>query len=235
MQYRIFLAIISEICRPHNDRKMDHVEGNRHKEKEISQSDGGLLQNVYPHPLKQFEKWFDDAKEALIPEPNAMVLSTATPQGKPSSRVVLLKEFGPQGFVFFTNYKSRKGQELAQNPQACLNFWWGILERQVRIEGVVHRIPEAESDAYFNSRPAGSRAGAIASPQSGEISSREWLEQRFIEVQLQGDLKRPAHWGGFTLEPSVFEFWVGRSNRLHDRIQYVLHESGNWEIRRLAP
>lgn len=190
--------------------------------------------NAYPSPFQQFEKWFEDAASAKINEPNAMVLSTASLSGIPSSRVVLLKGFSNDGFVFFTNYDSRKGKEIAQNPNACLNFWWGKLERQVRIEGKLEKLTAAESDAYFYSRPVGSQAGAATSPQSEVIQSREWLEKQFIEIQIRGDIKRPENWGGYLLRPSRLEFWQGRTNRLHDRLLYTKQETG-WSIVRLAP
>lgn len=192
-------------------------------------------EHAFPSPFQQFSKWFEDAVNAKINEPNAMVLSTVSAQGHPSSRVVLLKDFNEDGFVFFTNYKSRKGKEISENPHACLNFWWGALERQIRIEGMIEKIPERESDEYFYSRPIGSQAGAVASPQSEIIESREWLEQKFIKTQLVGNIKRPDHWGGYLLNPSSMEFWQGRTNRLHDRLLYLQQENLSWEILRLAP
>ncbi|HMU70784.1 MAG TPA: pyridoxamine 5'-phosphate oxidase [Chitinophagales bacterium] len=192
-------------------------------------------QNAYPQPMQQFGLWFEEAIKAGISEANALVLSTVSNEGKPSSRVVLLKEYVSAGFIFFTNYNSRKGKELAANPYACMNFWWGAMERQVRINGRMEKIPATESDAYFYSRPVGSQAGAMISPQSEVIEGREWLEQQFIAQQLKGELKRPEHWGGYILIPEEFEFWQGRSNRLHDRLQYLKHSDGSWKIHRLAP
>ncbi|MBC8172293.1 MAG: pyridoxamine 5'-phosphate oxidase [Chitinophagales bacterium] len=192
------------------------------------------IANAYPSPYHQFEKWFDAAKQTNIVEPNAMVLSTATKEGEPSSRIVLLKGYDEDGFIFFTNYNSRKGKELTDNPHACLNFWWGGLEKQIRIDGVVQKISAKESDDYFYSRPIGSQAGAMASPQSEVIESREWLEKKFIETQLQGNIKRPEQWGGYILKPNAIEFWQGRTNRLHDRLLYTL-SNGKWNIQRLAP
>jgi len=192
------------------------------------------IDNAYPSPFNQFEKWFEDAKKSNIIEPNAMVLSTATKTGSPSSRIVLLKGFDEHGFIFFTNYNSRKGKELFDNPYACLNFWWGALERQIRIEGVVEKTSPKESDDYFYSRPVGSQAGAVTSPQSDVIESREWLEKKFIETQLTGNIKRPEQWGGYILKPNAIEFWQGRTNRLHDRLLYK-KETDTWKIVRLAP
>ncbi len=214
---------------------MKPVEGNLHHLRENYETGSMDINNMYPSPILQFSSWFEEAGKAGIPEPNAMVLSTVSSEGKPSSRVVLLKEFTSQGFIFFTNYLSKKGQELAKNPNACLNFWWGPLERQIRIEGVMEKISEKESDDYFYSRPIGSQAGAVISPQSTEIINREWLEQKFIEIQLKGEIIRPDHWGGYILIPESLEFWQGRSNRLHDRLVYDKAENGTWKIKRLAP
>ncbi len=214
---------------------MEPTEGNLHHMREDYQRGALDIGGVYPSAMQQFAFWFEAAGKAGIEEPNAMVLSTVDINGKPSSRVVLLKEFDSTGFVFFTNYNSKKGHDLAINPHACLNFWWGPLERQIRISGVIEKISEKESDEYFYSRPVGSQAGAIISPQSSEIESRAWLEQRLIEVQLKGDIKRPAHWGGYKLTATEIEFWQGRSNRLHDRLLYTKTGDNNWEIKRLAP
>lgn len=190
-------------------------------------------------PFKQFEAWFNDASQSGITEPNAMALSTATPAGKPSSRMVLLKGFSEtDGFVFYTNYNSRKGSELAANPQASLLFWWPPLERQVRIEGNIAVAPAAVSDAYFKSRPVGSQLGAVASPQSQVITSREELEAQYKALEEAfpyGDIVRPENWGGFMLVPTYFEFWQGRASRLHDRIIYAPTEGGAWARHRLAP
>ena len=192
-------------------------------------------------PLKQFEKWFGEALSAELPEPNAMTLATVatTTHGfaRPSARIVLIKDFGPRGFVFFSNYGSRKGQELAVNPLASLLFLWVELERQVRIEGRVEKIAEQESDAYFATRPVLSRIGAWASPQSRTIRGREWLEQQFSEMakRFKDDVPRPPHWGGYCLRPESVEFWQGRRSRLHDRILYRRQNDGAWTIERLAP
>lgn len=210
-------------------------EGNIHQMRQNYGKGAFDMHSVYPSPFTQFEKWFEDAVEEKMIEPNAMVLSTATKDGKPSSRVVLLKGFDKRGFIFFTNYSSRKGKEIEENPQACLNFWWGALERQVRIEGMIQKISATESDDYFYSRPKGSQAGAIVSPQSEVIPNREWLEQKFIEIQIHNQLKRPEHWGGYILIAERIEFWQGRTNRLHDRLLYVRQDDASWKISLLAP
>lgn len=214
---------------------MEALDGNLHHMRENYEIGSLDVHGVYPSAMQQFAFWFEAAGKSGIDEPNAMVLSTVDQIGKPSSRVVLLKEYDATGFIFFTNYNSKKGTDIAQNPNACLNFWWGKLERQVRISGTIEKISEKESDDYFYSRPIGSQAGAIISPQSTIIESREWLEQRLIEVQLSGEIKRPAHWGGYKLTANEIEFWQGRSNRLHDRLLYIKTENNNWEIQRLAP
>lgn len=187
-------------------------------------------------PFTQFQRWFDEAVRAELPTPNAMTLATVAADGAPGARIVLLKGADPQGFVFYTNYQSRKGQELAANPRAVLVFHWIELEREVRIEGVVEKTGAAESDAYFSSRPLGSRHAAIASPQSTVVASRAALEARFAEVaKSQGDQPvRPAHWGGYRLNPNLVEFWQGRRNRLHDRLLYT-RSNERWSISRLAP
>ncbi|MFP4440239.1 MAG: pyridoxamine 5'-phosphate oxidase [Chloroflexaceae bacterium] len=193
---------------------------------------------VDPNPLALFGTWLAEAIRAQVYEPNAMTLATVSAEGRPAARMVLLKGFDAAGFVFYTNYTSRKGQELAQTPWAALVFWWGELERQVRIEGPVTPVPAAESDAYFASRPWGSRLGALASPQSQIIDSRRQLEQRLAELQAeyaQRDPPRPAHWGGYRLAPLSIEFWKGRPNRLHDRLRYQRQDDGSWRIDRLAP
>ncbi|MDO8329857.1 MAG: pyridoxamine 5'-phosphate oxidase [Fluviicoccus sp.] len=193
-------------------------------------------QDMQPGPLDQFHRWFEEARLAEIPEPNAMILSTADAQGRPCARTLLLKEYDDQGFVFFTNYESRKGLELAENPQACMLFMWLELQRQVRIEGRVEKVSAEESDAYFLQRPLGSRWGAHASPQSRVIAGREVLEETLKAVQEQfGDTPpRPAHWGGYRVIPEKVEFWQGRPSRLHDRLVYV-RESEGWKVERLAP
>jgi pyridoxamine 5'-phosphate oxidase len=192
---------------------------------------------VAENPFAQFSVWWNEAVQSEIVEVNAMALSTVTSGGKPSSRIVLLKGYDEQGFVFFTNYSSDKGQQISQNHFAALLFFWKELERQVRIEGVVSKVSDEESDAYFNSRPVGSRLGAWASPQSQKISDREVLNKelkKFTEQFDQEDIPRPTHWGGYRVKPTKIEFWQGRSNRLHDRILYE-QVNDNWLVSRLAP
>jgi pyridoxamine 5'-phosphate oxidase len=197
-----------------------------------------LESQVAADPISQFTQWFEEALSANVTEPNAMTLSTVSADNKPSSRIVLLKDVAPAGFSFFTNYHSRKGAELLGNPHACLLFFWPDLQRQVRIEGAVSVLPEAVSTAYFQTRPRGSRIGAVASPQSERIESRERLDERIraVEDQYAGqeEIPRPAHWGGYQLQPDRVEFWQGRGSRLHDRLCYQKTESG-WELIRLAP
>ena len=194
--------------------------------------------DVHHDPLAQFDHWFREAMEAQMPEPNAMTLATADAEGRPSARIVLLKGIDHQGFVFFTNYESRKGRELAENPQAALLFNWLELERQIRIEGRVERIDAQASEAYFQSRPKGSQIGAWTSPQSQVIPGREVLldKQKDLETQYAAAevLPLPPFWGGYRLLPEVLEFWQGRPSRLHDRIRYV-HVEDRWKIERLAP
>lgn len=189
-------------------------------------------------PLRLFERWLQAAIEAGIGEPNAMTLATATPEGLPSARIVLLKGAGPAGFDFFSHHDSRKGRELASNPHAALVFHWQPQHRQVRIEGRVVRLPEAESDAYFASRPRGSQLGAWASDQSRVIADRAALEARLRAVEAEyadrAHIERPPHWGGFRLEPEVFEFWQGRPSRLHDRHRFR-RVNGGWIRERLSP
>lgn len=194
--------------------------------------------DVAPDPIRQFRAWFDAAVQAGLREPNAMTLATVGAEGRPSARVLLLKDFDAEGFVFYTNYASRKGQELAGNPWATMIFWWGDLERQVRIDGTVAQVSAEESDAYFASRPPGSQIGAWVSPQSQVIAGREALVQRLADLtqQFAGQtIPRPPHWGGYRLAPVEFEFWQGRPNRLHDRLRYRLESGGAWLIERLAP
>jgi len=203
-------------------------------------STAGLSEeSVKSNPFGQFEIWFEEALQEDFIEHNAMFLATATPNGIPSIRTVLLKGFSEQGLIFFTNYHSRKGNELTQNPEAAILFYWDKLERQVRIEGKAEQLPDSESEEYFNTRPYGSRIGALASPQSQVIASRQQLEEKVKALTEQYDenavIPRPKHWGGYRIIPKVFEFWQGQSNRLHDRIRYTLQPSGNWLIERLAP
>ncbi|CAL1520956.1 pyridoxamine 5'-phosphate oxidase [Chitinophaga sp. MM2321] len=194
--------------------------------------------DVAPYPLQQFDRWWQDATSSEIDEPNAMTLATSTPEGHPSARIVLLKSFDEEGFLFFTNYESRKGQELALNPHVSLLFFWRELERQVRIEGTVSKAGVNISNEYYNSRPMGSRIGAIASPQSKVIPGRSFLEEQVGQVAAKYEKEapqRPDYWGGYVVKPVVMEFWQGRSSRLHDRILYTLTTTGSWKIERLAP
>ena len=187
-------------------------------------------------PMKQFGVWMAEAIHAQVPEPTAMSLATVDARGRPSSRIVLLKGLDPRGFVFYTNYSSRKGRDLAANPAAAMTFMWKELERQVRIEGVTEKVTPAESDEYFATRPLGSRIGAWASPQSDVIATRQWLEDRWAELGRQHgeNPPRPPHWGGYRLLPDCIEFWQGRRSRLHDRVVYE-REGGAWKTSRLAP
>ena len=198
---------------------------------------GQLSETEVPRdPMPLFKLWFDQAVQAQCPEPNSMTLATADQAGNPSARIVLLKGADQNSFTFFTNYQSQKGRELAMRPQAALLFHWHELERQVRIKGIVEPVSASESDEYFHSRPAASRIGAWASPQSSAIPNREFLEQAEKRFQAEfGDTPpRPEHWGGYRLQPTEMEFWQGRPSRLHDRIHYQL-EGSSWKIERLAP
>lgn len=213
---------------------MDHkVAGLR---EEYSRS--GLVESdLARDPIEQFRRWFDEALEANLHEPNAMTLATATSDGKPSARIVLLKGYDERGFVFYTNYEGRKAVELRENPHIALVFYWGELSRQVRVEGHASRVSAPESDAYYRSRPRGSRLGAWASEQSRMVEGRGVLEERLseLEAKYEGrDVPRPPFWGGYRVEPETFEFWQGRENRLHDRLVYRRAEGG-WEVKRLQP
>ncbi len=192
---------------------------------------------VADSPLAQFATWFAQAMKSEVPEPNAMCLSTVAADGRPSSRIVLLKDFDERGFTWYTNFESRKGDELLANPRAALLFFWQPLERQIRIEGSVQKVSDAEADAYFGIRPLKSRLGALASQQSRPIASRAALEQRFLEIEERyGESpQRPAHWGGYRLTPEYVEYWQGRPSRLHDRIAYSLQSDGSWRRERLQP
>jgi pyridoxamine 5'-phosphate oxidase len=188
-----------------------------------------------PTPLSLFAAWFEEARTAGAHAPEAMALATATPDGAPSARMVLMKGFDERGFVFYTNYESRKGGELAANPRAALLFHWDALGRQVRIEGPVERTSREESEEYIRSRPRQSQLSALASPQSRPVESREWLEARVAELASAGEQPLPEHWGGYRLAPESYEFWQHRDDRLHDRIAYRPAPGGGWERERLAP
>lgn len=193
--------------------------------------------SVDPSPYVQFKLWFEEALQSDVADPTAMVLATATAQGHPSARVVLLKGYGEQGFLFFTNYESRKAGELQRNPNAALLFYWGELERQVRIEGIVERATREESEQYFKTRPLESRLSAWASVQSEVVPDRETLERKVAELREKfpsGEVPLPPFWGGLRVKPHTFEFWQGRENRLHDRIRYT-NRANVWSIERLSP
>ncbi len=194
--------------------------------------------DVSHDPMVEFSRWFAEAQEAQLPEPNAMTLATAGADGAPAARIVLLKAFDQRGFAFFTDYRSRKAAELEANPRAALVFYWGEVERQVRITGTVTRTSAEESEAYFGTRPLGSRLGAWTSHQSRVIPGRAALEQDLREVERRfadGEVPLPPHWGGYRVAPESIEFWQGRENRLHDRIRYVRDPHGPWIVERLSP
>jgi len=194
--------------------------------------------HVSPDPVAEFDRWFGQAQEAKVLEPNAMTLATATREGAPSARIVLLKGYDERGFVFFTDYRSQKGTELEQNPQASLVLFWPELERQVRITGTVERTSAQESEGYFRTRPRGSRLGARVSHQSRVIPSRAQLESGLREVNERfptDDVPLPPHWGGYRVRPEEVEFWQGREDRLHDRIRYRRKKGGGWQLERLSP
>ena len=194
--------------------------------------------DVAANPFDQFTRWWNEAVASQIDEVNAMTLATVNATGVPAARIVLLKGYNPDGFIFFTNYESDKGKNLAQNPHAAIVFFWKELERQIRIEGTVEKVSAEESDRYFNSRPASSRIGAWASPQSAVIENRLVIEQnveRYSSIFANDSIERPDHWGGYIVKPTSIEFWQGRSSRLHDRIRYVLENSASWKVERLAP
>ena len=203
-----------------------------------SKSPGLTRKNVDPNPLKQFEQWFQAATEAEPVLPEAVSLATATREGRLSSRMVLLKDFDETGFVFYTNYESRKGLELAENPNAALVFYWRQLERQICITGTVSKVSREESEAYFRTRPRGSQIGALTSSQSQVVASREVLENRFQQLMAEyegREIPLPSYWGGYRLSPSTIEFWQGRSDRLHDRFLYQRQSGGPWQLERLSP
>lgn len=195
--------------------------------------------DALPDAIDQFRQWWNEATHAELTEVNAMTLATASADGLPDARIVLLKDFSTEGFTFFTNYESRKGQELAQNPRACLVFFWKELERQVRITGIVSKISKEDSEAYFFSRPAGSQLGAWASRQSQVLPNREVLTEKLSNLESEAStgksLGKPDYWGGYIVQPNSIEFWQGRPNRLHDRLLYSLQAAGDWKIERLSP
>ena len=203
------------------------------------QTSGLRRTEMHADPIEQFATWFSTAVNSGLPDANAMTLATATKSGKPSARVVLLKGFDQRGFVFFTNYDSDKGRDLAANPQAALAFYWMPLERQVRISGSVEKTSRAESDEYFHSRPRGSQLGAWVSRQSEVIDARRILDARLAEMTErfagQEVVALPPHWGGYRVAPEIIEFWQGRANRLHDRFRYTRQKDGSWTLDRLAP
>ena len=212
---------------------MTDLQGLRKEYKKAGLREGDLS----PGPMEQFRRWFDEALAADLHEPNAMTVATAGRDGRPSARVVLLKGFDERGFVFYTNYEGRKGREIEENPYCALIFYWGELERQVRVEGRAGRVSPQESDAYYGSRPRGSRLGAWASAQSREVDGREALQERLrsLEGEYEGrEVYRPPFWGGYRVEPEAVEFWQGRENRLHDRLVYRRAPDG-WEVVRLQP
>ena len=207
-------------------------------EREWVHPDTGLSEeDVNPDPFKQFSVWLEDALAAKLLQPLGMALATATRDGRPSVRMVLLRGVSEKGFCFFTNYESRKARELQTNPRAALVFYWAELDRQVRVEGTIERLSAEESDAYFQTRPRGSQLGAWASPQSQIIPNRELLERNLQELTAKyssGQVPRPPHWGGYRLVPQAIEFWAGGDNRLHDRLRYTRDGQG-WTVQRLAP
>ena len=206
----------------------------------LSYEKGTLDKDTTPiNPFLLFEEWFEQAKKSKIVEPNALTLATSTLDGKPSARIVLLKGFSDKGFIFYTNYQSRKAEEMARNPQVAVVILWKEMERQIRIEGVVKKVSEAESSSYFHSRPIKSQMGAVASNQSKEIKSRKVLESQLKDIEEKyasaEHIPKPIHWGGYILIPNAIEFWQGRRNRLHDRIKYLTTDGSSWSKVRLQP
>lgn len=207
--------------------------------RKIYQKNDLLEENISDNPMQLFQTWFYEVEESqTVDEPNAMTVSTIGLDGFPKSRVVLLKKFTHEGFIFFTNYESEKGKAMAKNPNVCLSFFWAGMERQIIIKGVAEKVAENTSDGYFESRPLGSRLGAIISPQSEVIPSRDFLEEKLSELEKyveNQEVTRPEYWGGYLVRPQSIEFWQGRPNRLHDRIRFSLTEDFDWKIERLAP
>ena len=229
------MKVSRNIKKDHSDKSIRQTVAGIRKDYD---SEGIVEKDFADNPVDQFEKWFNDALENNVTEPNAMHLSTATPDGKPSGRFVLLKGFDERGFVFFTGYDSRKGRELKSNAHAALTFFWHELFRQVRIEGTVQPVSAEESDIYFQSRPRESQVSAASSPQGLILKSRDELEKKVKEIEEKFNVKpipRPANWGGFRLFPVRIEFWQGKANRLHDRIVYQLRDDSIWTMHRLSP
>ncbi|MDQ3191332.1 MAG: pyridoxamine 5'-phosphate oxidase [Bacteroidota bacterium] len=195
-------------------------------------------QTVHKNPLIQFEQWFNEALQAQIPEMNAFDLATVSAQGFPSLRILYMRDFSSDGFVFYTNYNSQKGKDIQENPKVCMNFFWPQMERQIRIQGIAEKQKPEDSDLYFNSRPRGSQIGALASVQSAVINNREALDKLVNDISIEYEGKeifRPSHWGGYIIKPLQIEFWQGRPSRLHDRIRYNKNENNHWQIERLSP
>ena len=206
--------------------------------RESYQTEGLDESKLDKNPIKLFESWFNYTVSQNVIEPNAMTLATADENKMPSARIVLLKDFDEKGFVFFTNYESIKGKQLEKNPNAALVFWWGILARQIRIEGSVEKVSAQESDEYFNSRPKGNQLGALVSNQSKTIQSHTILENEFEKLSTEYKdklIKRPSYWGGYRVKPFMIEFWQGRENRLHDRLRFTKTKSAGWKLERLSP
>ena len=214
-----------------SEQDIQHIR-NEYSKESLSEKD------TDKDPIKQFDKWFTEVLKSEQSEPTAMTLATATTDGRPSARIVLLKGFNGDGFSFYTNYLSRKGKEIAKNPLGALIFFWDTLERQVRVEGTIEKLSREESEKYFHSRPKGSQVGAVVSPQSQEIPDRDGLEKKWQEAEAQyadKEVPKPSHWGGYILRPRLIEFWQGRPSRLHDRILYKKVDNKSWKKVRLAP
>ncbi|MFB6305905.1 MAG: pyridoxamine 5'-phosphate oxidase [Flavobacteriales bacterium] len=213
----------------------DRIEKHRH---EYDLSEGFNIENASDNPFEQFDIWLKEAIDNNVNEPNAMTLATVSKEGKPSNRIVLLRKITEESLVFYTNYKSQKGLDIANNPNVCVNFFWPELQRQIKVEGTAEKVPESMSDNYFNERPRESQLGAWASPQSSPITKRHELEKNMEEMAekfKEAKVPRPNYWGGYRILPKTFEFWQGRKNRMHDRIRYTRSNKNDWEKTRLAP